>query len=106
MLAGMLVQVDQLGGGLNSGERGALYRCDIPDERDDSAVVVGVAAGVEHVDRRGLLHGADDSLNDIGPAAFAKVRDALHERSFGCHTVSRGALVTRRSRCPFLLVSG
>jgi hypothetical protein len=64
--------VDQVEGGLRHGERGLLDLARPAREREDAAMVVGIAREIQDGDPR-LPGGDGELLADLGPPAFAEV---------------------------------
>jgi hypothetical protein len=71
-------EIDQLGSLAHAANGSFLDGFAIPDEGDDTAVVIGVHLAIEKVDSW-QFHGFDDGVNFGGVAAFGKIGDAFDE---------------------------
>ena len=79
MRASVDIQVDQFGGFAHPANCGFLNGLPIAHQRDDRAVVVGIALAIQQVDA-GNLHGVNDGVNFSLVAAFGEVRNTFNER--------------------------
>ena len=78
MRAGVLRQVDQLGGLADAANRRLGDGLPLADERDDAAIVVGVHLPVEQI-HAGNLHGFDNGIDFGRVAAFREIGHAFNE---------------------------
>ncbi len=90
----LLLHVD-LGDGDGHGPlQGLEDRGRLAGQRQDAAVVAGVAGAIEQEGARNALHGRDQLVDDLHPAALAEVRDRLdklgHATSVSSRPPSRG----------------
>ena len=95
MLALMSREVDEVTGLRDASERSLGGALDRRDERDHRPVVRCIGRHVEQVNR---LDGGDriaNGLDDLGPAAFGEIRNALDElhRELGIGNRESGAVI-------------
>ncbi len=77
MLAGVLVQVDQLGGGLDGAEGSLLHRESRACKGDHGPVVIQVGGAVQDTRTFDGLNGGDDLVDHLGAPRFGKIGDAF-----------------------------
>ena len=87
MFAGMRVEVNQFGSGLDGEEGGFFHARRRPGEGQHGAVVVEVGGAVEEFYVTDRLDGDGDSVYHFGSARFGKVGDTFDELS--CHGILR-----------------
>ncbi len=82
MFARMLGHIDHLCCRFDPRKRGPFDCFRLSDKGYNRPVMIGVAAGIQDMDWRSLLHRFDNRLDNLGTASFTKIGDTLNKWSF------------------------
>jgi hypothetical protein len=83
MGAGMLGEIDQLRSFSDATQSRFGYGFGLSGERDDAAVVVGIALAIEQINTRNFTHGRNDGIHFGDVATFREIGNALDESFHG-----------------------
>jgi hypothetical protein len=83
MLAGVVVEIDQLRSDLDRVESGLLHDCRFTDEGEHRAVVIDIGMLIEKSDARDRGNRRSDLDDDLRPPCFAEVGNAFDNPRHG-----------------------